>query len=653
MFNLIWLVPVLPLLGAAANGLLGRRLSGPAISWIASLPVAGSFLLSLLLLIGLLELPPAGREAVNSLGTWMRSGDFAARFSFLLDPLSAVMIVVVSGVGLLIHIYSIGYMAGDPGYYRFFAYLNLFMFFMLTLVLADNFLLLFVGWEGVGLCSFLLIGFWFSRKSAADAAKKAFIVTRIGDAGFLLGVMLLFQTFNSLEYRVIFEHIAQHPLQFPVEAEAGILTAIGLLLFLGAVGKSAQLPLYVWLPDAMEGPTPVSALIHAATMVAAGVYMVVRVNPIYSRAPLALEVITAIGMATALFAATLALVQRDIKRILAYSTISQLGYMFAGAGAGAYSAAIFHLVTHAFFKALLFLGAGSVLVAFHHKLSDITRMGGLGRRLPITHATMWVGALALAGVPPLSGFFSKDVLLWHMLSAGNKLAWLVGWLAAGLTALYTARLMFLTFSGEERIPEELQGSVHESPRVMLLPLVLLAIPAAVAGAVGLPEAFAHPLGTANYFDNFLKPVLRLPSAAAGMELSFPEAGGTTEELLVTILSALIAFTGIAIGYWFYRGDREVPASLAATFPRLYHFMLAKYRVDEAYDTLFVRPLIAGSRLLLWQTFDVSLIDGAVNRVGRHAVSASNFLRRIHSGYARGYAAWILLGALLLLLYLEL
>lgn len=652
MFNLIWLVPILPLLGAAANGLLGQRLSRRAISWIASLSVAGSFLLSLLLFIKLLELPPGGREIANSLGTWIGSGDFIARFSLLLDPLSAVMILVVSGVGLLIHIYSIGYMAGDPGYYRFFAYLNLFMFFMLTLVLAGNFLLLFVGWEGVGLCSYLLIGFWFTRKSAADAAKKAFIVTRIGDAGFLLGIMLLFQSFGGLEYLDIFEHIAGHPLQFPVEAEPGILTAIGLLLFLGAVGKSAQLPLYVWLPDAMEGPTPVSALIHAATMVAAGVYMVVRVNPIYSRAPLALEAIAAIGIATAFYAATLALVQRDIKRILAYSTISQLGYMFAGAGAGAYSAAIFHLVTHAFFKALLFLGAGSLLVAFHHKLSDITRMGGLGRRLPVTHATMWVGALALAGVPPLSGFFSKDAILWHMLSSGDRLGWLVGWLGAGLTALYTARLMLLAFAGEERVPEELQGSIREPPGVMLLPLVLLAIPAALAGAVGLPEAFAHPLGITNYFDNFLKPVLGLPSAA-GIELGYSEAGGRAEELLVTALSALIVFIGIAIAYWFYRGDRELPAYLAATFPRLYRFMLAKYRVDEAYDALFVRPLVAGSRLLLWQAFDVRLIDGAVNRIGQHAVSAGNFLRRIHSGYARGYAAWILFGALLLLLYLEL
>src|SRR5213080_450514 len=452
--DVLWLVPALPLLGSAINGLLGKRLPKPVISLVACGSVGVSFLVAAGLVLSLIQRPPEERHVVQTLFTWIAAGDFVANAEFLLDPLSAGMILVVTGVGFLIHVYSIGYMHAEDGYYRFFSYLNLFMFSMLVLVLASNFLLMFVGWEGVGLCSYLLIGYYFDRKSAGDAGKKAFIVNRIGDVGFILGILLIFATFGSMEFDGVFRQISQ---RFPAETGLGTLTGIALLLFVGATGKSAQIPLYVWLPDAMEGPTPVSALIHAATMVTAGVYMVVRCSAIYTHAPTAMFIIAVIGAATALFAATIGIAQNDIKKVLAYSTISQLGYMFLACGVGAFVAAIFHVMTHAFFKAQLFLGSGSVIHGMHHE-QDMRRMGGLRKYMPITWLTMCAGWLAICGVPIWAGFFSKDEILWKVWIAGPfnlppgaaKALWFVGAVTALLTAVYMTRLMVMTFWGKER-----------------------------------------------------------------------------------------------------------------------------------------------------------------------------------------------------------
>src|SRR3989441_604383 len=441
----LWLIPVLPLIGAAINGLLGRRFSRRTVVSVALGFCGAAFAWALLVAA---RFPSLGMPHVENLAPWIRAGNFQADFAFYLDQLSLVMLLVVTGVGLLIHIYSVGYMWDEGGFFRFFSYLNLFMFFMLTLVLANNYLLMFIGWEGVGLASYLLIGFWFTKDSAASAGKKAFIVNRIGDFGFLIALLLLIKHFSSLNFEQVFQSVSKMPTE---AAEAGLLTAIGLLLMLGAAGKSAQIPLYVWLPDAMEGPTPVSALIHAATMVTAGVYMVARSNFIYQMAPQAMTVVAVIGAVTAFFAASIALVQNDIKRVLAYSTVSQLGYMFLALGVGAFAAGIFHLMTHAFFKALLFLGSGSVIHAMHHE-QDMRKMGALKNKIPVTFWTMFVGTLAIAGTPLLSGFFSKDEILWQAFSnpQGHLVLWLIGVTVAGMTSFYMFRLLFMTFFGESR-----------------------------------------------------------------------------------------------------------------------------------------------------------------------------------------------------------
>ena len=622
MLDYLWLIPILPLLGFLINGCFGlwrvsrggERPAKPFVYTVACGFVLISFLLSLGCFWELTQLDPHDRIQEIDVISWipgpairMASGElanFEVSWGLQLDPLSAVMILVVTGIGFLIHVYSIGYMAEEEGFYRFFSYLNLFMFMMLTLVLANNYLVMFVGWEGVGLCSYLLIGYYTEKKSAGDAAKKAFVVNRIGDFAFVLGMMMIFSHFGTLDYTGLFENVA---LLGP-ETVWGPLSWIALLLFIGATGKSAQVPLYVWLPDAMEGPTPVSALIHAATMVTAGVYMVARSTAIYSRAPEVMVLVASIGILTALMAATIALFQQDIKRVLAYSTVSQLGYMFAALGVGAVTAGVFHLMTHAFFKALLFLGSGSVILAMHHE-QDMRNMGGLKKYLPTTCWTMWVATLAIAGVPGLAGFFSKDEILWRAFSNGYGVVWLVGVVVAGMTAFYMMRLMFLTFHGQERMPHDPAHPVHESPRVMTVPLVLLAVGSLVAGYVGLP-AWLGP----NVFEHFLEPALETayrPEHAAHHSIA--------EEILVTVVSVALAGLGIYLAYHFFILNREKAARLKERFSGLHRVVFNKYYVDEAYDVVFVGQGRGWGRLLgvknwgrFFSAFDANIVDGAVN-----------------------------------------
>jgi NADH-quinone oxidoreductase subunit L len=548
----------------------------------------------------------------------------------LLDPLSAVMILVVSGVGFLIHVYSIGYMHEDPDYPRFFTYMNLFTFSMLMLVLANNYLLLYVFWEAVGLCSYLLIGFWFEKRSAADAGKKAFIVNRVGDFGFALGVMLLWTSLGTLQYDQVFMAAPRQ-----LVAGGGLVTAITLLLFLGATGKSAQIPLYVWLPDAMEGPTPVSALIHAATMVTAGVYMVARSAPLFELAPVSLTVVAWIGGLTAVFAASIALVQNDIKRIVAYSTISQLGYMFLGCGVGAYAAAIFHLMTHAFFKALLFLGSGSVI----HGLSgeqDIRKMGGLRKHMPVTAWTFLIAALANAGIFPLAGFWSKDEILYGAIAGGHAAVWALGAGGAFLTAFYMLRCYYLTFEGTSRVEEKAAHHLHESPHVMTVPLVILAVFAVIVGFVGVPPEHGA-------YHRFVEPVFAVAKEAA------PHAA-PVGEVPMAALSLAIALAGVWVATRFYVRRPEIPARMVERHPEIHRILLNKFYVDELYDALIVEPIHQGS-LWLWQKFDTRFIDGSVNGVGSLVRVGSTALRRVQTGYVMNYVLTFIVGAVAILGYL--
>jgi NADH-quinone oxidoreductase subunit L len=640
MTDFLWLIPIIPLIGAVINGLAGKRFSKPGITLVACGASGLSFIFALFSFFDLLRRAPDQRYLLNFCFTWISSGDFVAKAEFLLDPLSATMILIVTGVGFIIHIYSIGYMHAEDGYYRFFAYMNLFLFSMLILVLANNFLLMFVGWEGVGLCSYLLIGYYFDRRSAGDAGKKAFIVNRIGDIGFVLGIFLIFMTFHNLNFGEVFRQVAQSPVRFPPEASAGILTAISLLLFVGATGKSAQIPLYVWLPDAMEGPTPVSALIHAATMVTAGVYMVVRCSPIFSRAPLTLEVVMIVGILTALMAATIGLVQTDIKRVLAYSTVSQLGYMFVAAGVGAFSAAIFHVMTHAFFKALLFLGAGSVIHAMGGE-QDLMRMGGLRKHTPITFWTMFIAALAIGGIAPLAGFFSKDEILWSAWSHGHPWVWGFGFITAGLTAFYMFRLIFLAFCGKARHSEETQHHVHESPASMTGPLIVLGILSVVGGFVGLPE-WVGP----NRFFHFLEPSIALAYSPEHAEFAH------STELIFAGLSIAVALIGIFIAYRLYIRYPNRTAAIAERWETLHRWLLHKYYVDELYDTTIVHPTLRASTNILWKHVDVGFIDGAVNGVGEFVRDLASIFKNVQNGLIRSYATWILLGAVAILFYLS-
>ena len=633
----LWIIPLLPLLGAAANGIFGARWPRSAVNAVALGSTGLSFLASLEVGREFASLSANQIPWLRSYFTWIEAGRLRADFALQADQLTLIMLLVVTGVGWLIHLYSIGYMEDDTGYRRFFSYLNLFMFFMLVLVLAANYLVLFVGWEGVGLCSYLLIGFWFLRKTATDAGNKAFWVNRVGDFGFLLGLFLLFRQFGTLDFASIFRDSAAMPVE---TAGHGVLTAITLLLLAGATGKSAQLPLYVWLPDAMEGPTPVSALIHAATMVAAGVYMVARSHVLFVHAPVAMFAVAVIGCATALFAATIALVQTDIKRTLAYSTISQLGYMFLACGVGAFGAGIFHLMTHAFFKALLFLGAGSVIHAIDGE-QDMRRMGGLRKSVPWTYGTMLVATLAISGTPGFSGFFSKEEILLAARSGpyANSAIYALGVFTTGLTALYMFRLLFMTFHGAPRFDPK-KTHVHESPRVMLAPLAVLAALALAGGWWAAP----HLIGGLNYFDNFVKPVF-----AGGETSSSTEPYTGSGQLLATVFGppVLAAFVGFLLAWWLYIRNPQMPGRLAESLRAPYRLLAGKYFIDELYGFVIVRPLVWVSTNFLWRTVDEETIDGLVNGVAREAGEFGDRLRHLNSGNTRTYAAWVILGAVVL------
>ncbi len=657
----LWLIPVLPLVGAAINGLFGKKFSRPAVVMVALLFSGAAFAMVLFVASQSSSLTT---PHIEFLATWIRAGTFEVDFSFYLDQLSLVMLLVVTGVGFLIHIYSVGYMWEEGGFYRFFAYLNLFMFFMLTLVLASNYLLMFIGWEGVGLSSYLLIGFWFTKDSAASAGKKAFIVNRIGDFGFLIALFILIKHFGSLNFGQVFQSII--PMS-PETGGAGLLTAIGLLLMVGAAGKSAQIPLYVWLPDAMEGPTPVSALIHAATMVTAGVYMVARSHVIFERAPMALMVVAIVGTLTALFAATIGVTQTDIKKVLAYSTVSQLGYMFIACGVGAFSAAIFHLMTHAFFKGLLFLAAGSVIHAVGGE-QDMRQMGGLRTKIPWTFWTMTIGTLAIAGIPPLAGFFSKDEILWRAYQA-SWVYWAIGLFTAFLTAFYMFRLWFLTFFGEYRGSAEAShghdvhsghGGVHESPRVMVVPLVVLAILSVIGGWIGVPGS----LGGGNHFDKFMGSVFHATAPAlhehqAAGEVAPPQKEtegpepqtGHATELALTGISVLAGLLGFGLAWLLYYRNPQLPQRIAASLGSFYRAVVHKYYVDELYATLFVKPLLAGSALILWHGIDQDVIDATLDNSAHGAREISDSVRHMQSGNLRSYAGWVAAGAAAVIAYM--
>jgi NADH-quinone oxidoreductase subunit L len=600
----LWLIPLLPFLGFLINGIFGRKFSKTVINAIAVGSVALSFLWVLRVV---LALQGAEEAHIENYFTWIQSGAFKVGMDFSVDRLTEVMLLIVTGIGSLIHIYAVGYMAHESGYYRFFAYLNLFMFFMLTLVLAANYLVLFVGWEGVGLCSYLLIGFYFTEKFATDAGNKAFIVNRIGDFSFSLAVYLIVVNFGTLNFHDVFAAANGKP--------TGTLTAIALLLLGGACGKSAQFPLYVWLPDAMAGPTPVSALIHAATMVTAGVYMVARSHIIFEHAPIAMSVVAFIGLFTAVFAASIGLAQNDIKKVFAYSTVSQLGYMFLGEGVGAFSAGIWHVLTHAFFKALLFLGAGSVIHACSGE-QDMRHMGGLKDKIPITFWTLVCAALAISGVPFTSGFFSKDAILSAAYQVSPWYYW-IGTITAGMTAFYVWRAIFMTFFGKYRGHHE--DHLHESPLSMTVPLMILALLSIVGGLL-----FKIPA--------FLEPVL-------GKEGS--------EDMTLVAISSAAGLIGIGIAYWMYVVSPTIPDQIVSRFAGLYTLIYNKYYVDEVYDATVVDPIVGGSSSVLWRGVDVGLIDGTVNGIGSQARGMGMILRMLQSGNIRNYATWVVFGSVLL------
>jgi NADH-quinone oxidoreductase subunit L len=688
---MIALIPLFPLLGFVINASMGRRLPKAVSGGLASAAMLASFAVSVAVVFQVASLAPAQRAIEQTLYTWIASGDFTLDLTLRVDPLSSVMILVITGIGSLIHIYSTAYMHEeiDREYARYFSYLNLFAAFMLVLVLGANFLVLFIGWEGVGLCSYLLIGFWFEKKSAADAGKKAFIVNRIGDYAFILGTLLVFVRFGTLD----FQRIATAVAPLAPESMFGVLSVATLLLFIGATGKSAQIPLYVWLPDAMEGPTPVSALIHAATMVTAGVYMIGRNAVLFSHAPETMMVVAVIGAATALMAGTIGLVQNDIKRVLAYSTVSQLGYMFLAMGVGAFGAGIFHLYTHAFFKACLFLGSGAVIHALHGE-QDIRNMGGLKAALPTTYWTFLIGSLAIAGVPGLAGFFSKDEILFETFAHGHTILWTVGILTSLLTATYMFRLVFLTFHGERRhdapamLPSEEEPSahlshqplaasshhvdsgshghgagshLHDAPAAMALALVVLAIGSVLAGYAGVPGA----LGGHNALGAWLQPSFTAHSATtlAGEQVGevggasgaggAGEAGGEAEgglELTLMIVSSLVAIAGISLAAFIWLKRRDIADKAAAAFPGLYRLLLNKYYVDEVYDATIVEPIRIVAQEGLWRGVDVNVIDGAVNGAASIVDGSASLLRRLQSGSVRAYAGSLLVGVVLILGY---
>ena len=639
MSEYLYLIPLIPLIGFLINGLLLGKLPRPVITVVGCGSIALSLALSINLFLELKALPTDSRIIEQVLFTWIGSGNFQVSMGFLLDPLSAVMILVVTGVGFLIHVYSVGYMHKDPGYGRYFTYLNLFTFSMLTLVLADNFLLMFVGWEGVGLCSYLLIGFWYQKKSASDAGKKAFIVNRIGDFGFLLGMFMIFWQVGSLTF-VDVNRLA--PEVFI--AGGSLITVICLLLFVGATGKSAQIPLFVWLPDAMEGPTPVSALIHAATMVTAGVYMIVRSNVLFMMAPDALLVVAIVGAATAFFAATIGLAQNDIKRVLAYSTVSQLGYMFLACGVAAFSAGIFHLMTHAFFKALLFLGAGSVIHAMSEE-QDMRKMGGLKKYIPVTYWTFLAATLAISGIPGLSGFFSKDEILWKSFSSdsGHPIFWVLGFVTAGLTAFYMFRLIYMTFHGEERMDEKTRSHLHESPKSMTVPLMILAVLSIAGGWIGMPHIF----GATNFFEHWLDPVLASHAVEESHAL-LSTGGETALEWGLMGASVLLVLLSIYAARLFYNKRTELATAWQNKLSGLHNLLLNKYYVDEIYGAIIVRPIVYLS-LFLWKIVDVIFIDGLINGLAIVYGDISETVRQSQTGRVRTYATLFAIGVMVIVI----
>jgi NADH-quinone oxidoreductase subunit L len=681
------LIPLFPFIGFLVNLTLGRRLSKGLSGAIACAAMIASFAVAVMSVLEIAGMPADARVIEQVVYTWIASGDLSLDLSFRLDPLGAVMILVVTGIGSLIHIYSTAYMHDevDSEFARYFSYLNLFASFMLVLVLGANFVVMFVGWEGVGLCSYLLIGFWFKKKSASDAGKKAFVVNRIGDYAFVLGMLLLFARFGSLDFARLASIVSAMPVE---EGVFGAISIATLLLFIGATGKSAQIPLYVWLPDAMEGPTPVSALIHAATMVTAGVYMIGRNAVLFSHAPETMLIVAVIGAATALMAGTIGLVQNDIKRVLAYSTVSQLGLMFLAMGVGAFGAGIFHLYTHAFFKALLFLGSGAVIHALHGE-QDIRNMGGLKKYLPITYWTFLIGSLAIAGVPFLSGFFSKDEILYETFHEGHTILWLVGAITSFLTATYMFRLVFLTFHGERRHdapapehPEDEEPAahgapshhshdapshdshhapshLHDAPPAMALALIVLAIGSVLAGYIGVP----HALGGHNALAAWLAPSFQASAAApevgGGAEL-FPEAEAAEEgevaaeeaalELTLMGVSSTIAIAGILLAAFIWLKRRSIADAMARRFGGLHRLLLNKYYVDEVYDATVVNPIHVASREALWRGFDVKVVDGAVNGTGAIVAAGSSMLRRLQTGSVRAYASSMFIGVVVILGY---
>lgn len=631
MIKLVWLVPLLPLIGFMIIGFFGKKLSKGLVGTIASGAVLGAFAVSLGIFF---ELGGQTEKSVTiDLFSWITAGKLSIPFSFLVDPLSSLFLLIITGIGFLIHLYSIGYMHDDEGFSRFFAYLNLFVFFMLLLVLGSNYLIMFVGWEGVGLCSYLLIGFWFKNTAYNNAAKKAFIMNRIGDLGFLLGIILIFVTFGSISYNEVFEQ-AKHFI-----GDNSVITAIALLLFIGAMGKSAQLPLYTWLPDAMAGPTPVSALIHAATMVTAGIYMVSRSNILYTLSPFAMEVVAVVGVCTALFAATIGLAQNDIKKVLAYSTVSQLGYMFLALGVGAYTGAVFHVMTHAFFKALLFLGAGSVIHAMSGE-QDIRKMGGLKKYIPITHLTFLLGTLAIVGFPGFSGFFSKDEILAHAWEH-NKLLWLLGVLGAAMTTFYMFRLYFLTFKGSFRGTHDQEHHLHESPKSMTIPLIVLAVLSVVGGLIGIPEV----LGGHHYLEAYLKPVFEDSSLRLVHHLSHE-----TEYILMGVAISVMALA-MYFAYNKYVKNKTLPANEGEALNPIHNLVYKKYLIDELYENVIMKPInFIGEAL--HKVVDNQIVDGIVNGFGSMVTGVSGVIRKAQSGNI-GFYVFVMVISIVLILFTQL
>jgi len=627
------LIPLLPLIAFTINIIFGRKIIKDKAHWIAILAVLGSFVIAVSTFMEVLN----GKIINYDVYSWIVSGSFKVTVGFLIDQLTAIMLIVVTSVSLLVHMYSVGYMHDDKGYYRFFAYLSLFTFSMLMLVMGNNLLQLYFGWEAVGLCSYFLIGFWYEKKSASDAGKKAFIVNRFGDFGFGIGVIMIFLTLGALHYTDIFAKVGtlQGQTINILGYNIDLITLIALLLFCGAVGKSAQIPLHVWLPDAMEGPTPVSALIHAATMVTAGVFMVARFNPIFSLSETAMNVVALTGAITSLFAATIALVQNDIKRIVAYSTVSQLGYMFLACGVGAYGAGVFHLYTHAYFKALLFLGAGSVMHAMAGEL-DIQKMGGLKKHMPVTYWTFLIASLSIAGIPGLAGFFSKDEILWLAYNHGTigKMVWLMGTAVAALTAFYSFRIIFMAFHGKFRGTHEQEHHLHESPKAMTIPLIILAIGAISAGWVGIPAA----LGGSNAIAHFFEPVLGHPHVTAAHE----------EEFMVMSISIVAAIGGIFVSWIFYSLKPEIPKTLAAKFKGIYTTLWNKYYVDELYDFIIVRPTKWIASNILVAVTDGKIIEGIVNGVPQAIRNFGERLRKLQTGHLQHYAVSMAIGLFVIL-----